>query len=81
MELVDFALTVIDKAGTFGVMVLVLWLLLSGRLVTRGEMDRAVQRAERNEARADSEAKEWKFMAMRGTDLAQFLGEKAATKP
>lgn len=84
MELVDAALDVISKAGPTGCLVLFAWLWMTGRIVSRGEMDRAEKaherekqqiREERDHERA--EKSEWKFMAHRGTDLAKFLGEKA----
>lgn len=87
MEFVDAALDVIARAGPTGCLVLFAWLWMTGRIVSRGEMDRAetaherekVQiRSERDHAR--KEGAEWKFMAMRGTDLAKFLGEKATAQ-
>lgn len=84
MELVDFALKVIQQAGPVGCLVLFAWLWMTGRIISRGEMVRMEQgherekaqlRAERDHAR--KEGAEWKFMAVRGTDLAKFLGEKA----
>lgn len=84
MELIDFALNVLDKAGQIGLFVLLTWLWMSGRIVSRGEMDRLAAgyerekeqlRTERDHAR--KEGSEWKFMAVRGTELAKFLGEKA----
>jgi hypothetical protein len=60
------------------------WLWLRGHIISSGEMGRSEAgherekqqlRQERDHARKESG--EWKLMAMRGTDLAKFLGEKA----
>lgn len=86
MEVVTFALDVIYKAGPTGCLVLFAWLFMTGRIVTAGEMRRAGEGHEREKQQirderdhARKESGEWKFMAMRGTELAQYLGEKAAT--
>lgn len=87
MELVTFALDIIYKAGPTGCLVLFAWLFMTGRIVTAGELRRAGEgherekeqlRGERDHARRESG--EWKFMAMRGTDLAKYLGEKATAQ-
>lgn len=73
MELIDLALDLIQRAGPTGLLLLFIWLLMTGRLVWRRELDRA--EGETKNAKADAD--EWKLMAMRGTDLAEFLGKKA----
>lgn len=88
MELVDYALDAIAKAGPTGCLVLFAWLWMTGRIVSRGEMERAEQAHAREVARVEverdharKEGAEWKFMAVRGTELAKFLGEKATAQP
>lgn len=87
MELVNAAVDIVQRAGPVGCLLLFAWLWLTGRIVSKGELDRAQAthareicrvEAERDHARA--EGSEWKFMAMRGTDLAKFLGEKATAQ-
>ncbi len=84
MELIDFALNVVSKAGPAGLMILFAWLWMDGRIISRGELKRLeaahvreVKRAEDERDHARKEGAEWKLMAVRGTDLAKFLGEKA----
>lgn len=86
MDIIQFALDVLQKGGALGALVLFAWLWMSGRIVSAGEMNRASDGHEREKKQlrderdhARTEATEWKHMAMRGTDLAQFLGEKATT--
>jgi hypothetical protein len=87
VELVNAALDIIARAGPVGCLVLFAWLWMTGRIVSRGEMDRAEAAHEREKQQikderdhARKEGAEWKFMAMRGTDLAKFLGEKTAAQ-
>ena len=84
MELVDFVLNVIEKAGPVGLMVVFAWLWMEGRIISRSELkrlegahDRELKRTEAARDHALKERDEWKFMAARGTELAKFLGEKA----
>jgi hypothetical protein len=84
LELVDFALNVLAKAGPAGLMILFAWLWMDGRIISRGELKRIeeahlreLKRAEDERDHARKEGTEWKFMAVRGTELAKFLGEKA----
>jgi hypothetical protein len=86
LDFVTFAVDVIYKAGPVGCLVLFAWLWMDGRIISRGELrrledghDREKQqyKAERDHARKERD--EWKFMAMRGTELAKFLGEKATS--
>lgn len=86
MDIVQFALDVIQKAGPIGCLVLFAWLLMSGRVVTASELKRAEDGHEREKQQLrdtlkvrEGELSEWKFMAVRGTELAQFFGEKVAT--
>ena len=89
MELVDYALDIIAKAGPTGCLVLFAWLWMSGRIISRGEMERSEKGHEREKAQlrvelehARQEGGEWKLIAVRGTELARYLGEKAtATQP
>jgi hypothetical protein len=75
---------IISRAGAVVCLVLFAWLWMSGRIISNGELKRLEDaherekeqlRTERDHARKESG--EWKFMAMRGTDLAKYLGEKA----
>lgn len=84
MEFVDAALDIISRAGPTGCLVLFAWFWMTGRIVSIGEMKRAELAHEREKVQlrderdhARKEAGEWKFMAVRGTDLAKYLGEKA----
>lgn len=87
MDLVTFALDVLSKAGALGALVLFAWFWMSGRIISRGELKRLEDAHEREKQQfrderdhARKESGEWKFMAMRGTDLAKFLGEKATAQ-
>lgn len=77
MDLVTFALDVIEKAGPVGCLVLFAWLWMSGRIVSRGEFDRAIGQLRDERDHARGEAKEWKVIGLRGTELARYFGEKA----
>ena len=83
MELIDLALDVTQKAGPFGLAVLFIWLLMSGRIVTAREMRREkevsadeIARLEKERDLEREEKREWKFMALRGTDMAEFFKER-----
>lgn len=84
MEIVTFSVDLITRAGALGALVLFAWLWMSGRIISRGELTRHDEGHEREKTQlreerdhARKESTEWKYMAMRGTDLAKFLGEKA----
>lgn len=84
MDLVTFAIDIITRAGAIGCLVLFAWLWMTDRIISRGELKRLEDGHEREKQQirderdhARKESGEWKFMAMRGTDLAKFLGEKA----
>lgn len=75
---------ILGQAGVLVVLVLFAWLWLTGRIISSGELKRLEGAHEREKQQlrderdhARRESGEWKFMAMRGTDLAKFLGEKA----
>lgn len=87
MDLVNVALDLLSRAGALGALVLFAWLWMSGRIISRGEMERAEQGHEREKAQlreelghARREASEWKLIAVRGTELARDLGEKATAR-
>ena len=86
MEIVNFTLEVIEKAGPTGTLVLFAWLWMSGRIVSRGEFDRMVLQMEKMARQVESERDherrekiEWKAIAHRGTELAKYFGEKVTT--
>jgi hypothetical protein len=83
MELIDLALDVTQRAGPFGLAVLFIWLLMSGKIVTAREMKREqevatneIKRLEKERDLEREEKHEWKFMAHRGTDMAEFFKER-----
>ena len=83
MEFIDLALDVTQKAGPFGLSVLFIWLLMTGKIVTAREMKREKEVAAAEIARLEKERdlereekREWKFMAHRGTDMAEFFKER-----
>jgi hypothetical protein len=61
-------LSLLKDLGAFGILGFGFWLLLDGRLVTRGHLNEVVA-AERQQA-LDAKAREaeWKRLATRGTD-------------
>jgi DNA-binding winged helix-turn-helix (wHTH) protein len=77
VEIVELALNVIEKAGPVGCLVLFAWLWMTGRIVSRGEFDRAVEQLREDIKEERQEKSEWKTVALRGTELAKYFGEKA----
>jgi len=88
MDSVQFILDVTQKAGVVGCLVMFAWFWLKGWIVSQAEMkrneanfQRELKRVEEERDHARKECAEWKFMAMRGTDLAKYLGEQVSAKP
>jgi hypothetical protein len=86
MTLAD-AFSLITQAGSVGCLAIFGYLMMTDKLLTPGGLKRIEEgherekkqlREERDHARKESG--EWKLMAMRGTELAQYLGAKA-TEP
>ena len=77
MDLLNVALDLLSKAGALGGLCLFAWLWMSGRIVSRGEFDRAVEQLKDALKEERQEKAQWKVVALRGTELAKYFGEKA----
>lgn len=85
MELIDFALDLVQKAGVVGMFLLFTWLWMTGRIISASELKRINEaHAREKDMLRDSlkheraERVEWKSLAIRGTALATFAVEKSS---
>lgn len=75
----------LKDAGAFGGLILIIWLLLDGRLITRGHLSDVVKAQAVQEARLEAWGNEWRRLAIRGADdilppLASAVRERIAAK-
>lgn len=61
-------LSILKDMSAFSVLGIVVWLLLDGRLVTRGHLNDVVAGKNSEIAEAKAERDEWRRLAKRGTD-------------
>lgn len=61
-------LSIVKDLTAFSVLAVVFWLLLDGRLVTRGHLNDVVRAESEKTAILDGVASEWKRLAKRGTE-------------
>lgn len=60
--------SVLKDLGAIGGLLVLIWLILDGRLVTRGHLNDVLTAERANTADAKAERDEWKRLARRGAD-------------
>lgn len=78
--------SIIKDLGAIGGLLVLIWLLLDGRLVTRGHLNDVVASERTQAAKAEAREAEWKRLATRGADeiippLASAVREQLGAPP
>lgn len=60
--------SLLKDLGAIGGLLLMLWLILDGRLITRGHLNDVIAAERAQTAKAEAREGEWKRLATRGTD-------------